>query len=160
RSVETPGHDAADDSRARQEFAGRVKAEMSSQGVVTRYDRDRFALIVDSDAGTAGNQMFLENAYRESIAAPPGEREALLARYIRVWKSPSEDSDAPTSLSEVERSLIPVVREGLFFERTLLETHFEMAHQPLAGPFHIGLVIDSEESMKYVTKEQLQRWRV
>src|SRR5262249_6440318 len=80
--------------------------------------------------------------------------------YIRVWKSTSEDSDAPTSLSEVERSLIPVVREGLFFERTLLETHFEMAHQPLAGPFHIGLVIDSEESMKYVTKEQLQRWRV
>lgn len=123
-----------------------------------RFDREQYALIRDTDAGP-GNQLNLENFYHEYRMTKPEGRAAIVARYVAVWKRSSK-SEPLGDLASAKSNLMPVIREGVFFETTALDTGMEMLHRPLVEPFHVALVIDLPDSMRYVGKPDLDRWHI
>ena len=138
-------------------FAGIVKAEFERvhPGQSLRYDGERFTLEVETDAGRGGT-LNLRNLYEDYRAATPGNRPASIARLVQ---SMDGTRFAPESFAAVRERLLPVVREGLYFDWSeRMPGRSPIVHRPLTELLDVGLVIDHEENIAFVSRADLDRW--
>jgi hypothetical protein len=117
-----------------------------------------FALELDLHGGET-TVMFLENYFQESAHLDPGEREArVLARMAAVLR-PIEGT---ASFASVAARLLPVLRSQSFFRAGSGDVGIMPA--PAAQPFvpfiDLGLVLDEDDRMSYVSSGHLAEWGV
>lgn len=117
-----------------------------------------FALELELHDGES-TVMFLENYYQESSHLEPGEREArVLARMAAVLR-PIEGT---ATWSTVAPRLLPVLRSQSFFRAGSgdLGTMPLPASQPFVPFVDLGLVVDEDDRMSYVSSTHLAQWGV
>jgi hypothetical protein len=117
-----------------------------------------FALELELHGGEA-TIMFLENYFQESAHLEPGEREArVLARMAAVLR-PIEGT---ASFATVAPRLLPVLRSQSFFRAGSgdLGTMPLPAAQPFVPFVDLGLVLDEDDRMSYVSSAHLAEWGV
>lgn len=103
--------------------------------------------------------MFLENYYQESSHLEPGEREARVLSRMGAVLRPIEGT---ATWSTVAPRLLPVLRSQSFFRAGSgdLGTMPMPAAQPFVPFVDLGLVVDEDDRMSYVSSTHLAQWGV
>jgi hypothetical protein len=145
---------------ARDEFVRRLSWAFEAEHSTVRYDPERDTLVVTTDGHPT--TVNLGNLFEEYRVAPDDGQRAIIARVVknvRTMNAPLEP------LEKVRPRLLPLVREGLYFEGSTLEMEARgspnpvvLAHRPITDLMHVGLAVDSDTGIRFVGNEDLQRW--
>lgn len=117
-----------------------------------------FALELDLRDGES-TVMFLENYFQESAHLDPGEREARVLSRMAAVLRPIEGT---ATYATVAPRLLPVLRSQSFFRTGSgdLGTMPAPASQPFVPFVDLGLVLDEDDRMSYVSSAHLAEWGV
>lgn len=117
-----------------------------------------FALELDLRDGES-TVMFLENYFQESAHLDPGEREARVLSRMAAVLRPIEGT---ATFASVAPRLLPVLRSQSFFRAGSgdLGTMPAPASQPFVPFVDLGLVLDEDDRMSYVSSAHLAEWGV
>jgi len=144
------------------EFAAIMVEAFGERHKIARYDAAQFALDFSQGDGGDTNVLFLRNAYDEYCAAPASARHAVVLQYA---KDANERTVSAATLDSVRARLLPIVREGLYFENVATTVALEhdagswsLPHRAIGGVMHEGVAIDSEGSIQPVTTRDLDKW--
>ncbi|MBS2011878.1 MAG: hypothetical protein JST00_03230 [Deltaproteobacteria bacterium] len=158
----------------RDAFATTFQAALRDRGEARTsvYDAARFAIELQGEGGN--DVFFLANAFAEHEAAAPGDRPAVIARWVAFASGmrvpPAE------SLDEALVNLLPRVRERSSFSLAALEIELQLTgrddaalaklretglaspHRAIAGAFAAGLCHDTPTTVIDVGGAQLAEW--
>lgn len=129
-----------------------------------KYQREEFRIQFFEDDGQPGGTCNLHNVYAEHCELPPKLRRKHLQNVVRG--SLSYLKELPEDFDAARHDLRPVVRPRSFYELTLRELQ-SRAESPTTAAYHLlgdhlaaGLVYDLPESMRTLSREDLERWDV
>ncbi|MCE9581190.1 MAG: hypothetical protein K8T20_01605 [Planctomycetes bacterium] len=137
-------------------FQARLRAAGERRPVT--FDAGAFSLAVGGDI-----RIFLQNHYDEYRAAPPAEREALMARAVRAFAAPLE---IPGDFAAALPGLLPRVRERVFHDFIAIRRQVEpggfpeIPHRVFGGQFAASLAYDGPDSVAAVGAEALRGWKM
>lgn len=133
--------------------------DTGEQGPVS-FDPQSFQLYLPN-----GSTMALTNAYQEYCRASRRDRQSILRRYASLASTMSKEEQP---LSEVQTHLLPKVRDRFYWEAVRFQAHLQQGksvslddlppHQMLNDQLMLELVIDAPETIRSVTKSDLERW--
>ena len=143
----------------RDRFAQQVTKRLRKHGwrLGIAYDRARFALVLDGDAGT----MYLANVFKDWLAYPRNERDAALDLLVR----PAFEVKDGQSFEDVAPHLLPAIRHRAHVE--VLNLHPDWTPDDVSGrqamsefcpPLAVLLAVDRPSSMAFVTEGSMTRW--
>jgi hypothetical protein len=149
----------------REEFS---KLALSHAPSGTRYDATKFALVLAPDGGDV-SMFFLDNFYGEYCAADPSAREDTWTRLF------AQTPAARVTFEESRSHLLPLVREGLYFDIAQLTLRDmsdivqlrlrrdgpkpSVLHHPITSFFHEALAIDGDKTITQVTDAYTKDWK-
>lgn len=115
-------------------------------------------LVRAGDDGT----IYLENAYRDYCAAPKGDRDALLQRYLAML----QQQPLPKTFAEARANLMPIVRGRAMEEMTRLTflINGDKDSSTLSAKFSADTVLllayDDPDSLRILSQDNLRDWNV
>jgi hypothetical protein len=147
---------------SRDQFAALVMAELRKRDAEAslKYDPQQFVIDQD-DAGLIN----LTNLYHEYCQAPPGERAAVLQRFIRGCVGAAE-FELPADFEDVHPDLLPVVRSRFYLESVGLQSRarggkdFLPPQQLVGDHLSLSLVYDLPQAMRTIVQDDLDQWGV
>lgn len=120
-----------------------VRVEQDAEDVLTLR-----VWLEDSDQPAV---LFLNNLRRDTLELPPDEKLANIERFVGIFTQ-----DSSTEWSDVEGSLVPLLRTSAFVGYMQLEALV----QPFAGHLLEVVGIDRPDSIAIATLEQLEEWPI
>jgi len=142
----------------REEFAQLMLRAMADAGdAAWRFDQGDYALRHAKDARV----FFLANAFAEYCSAPRDQRAPMVKRLTQIQLVDSPDM----ALETVRWSVLPRVRERLYFEMVRLTTLMmgkaaAQHHVPLADAVSVAFCVDFPDRILELNAETLRGWSI
>ena len=142
----------------REEFAQLMLRAMADAGdAAWRFDQGDYALRHAKDARV----FFLANAFAEYCSAPRDQRAPMVKRLTQIQLVDSPDM----ALETVRWSVLPRVRERLYFEMVRLTTLMMVKaaaqhHVPLADAVSVAFCVDFPDRILELNAETLRGWSI
>jgi len=122
-----------------------------------QYDKGGFRI-----HGPDGWVAYLDNVFLDYSKARGKEREKTIDGFLAGMTAP----EIPSTFSEAQQGLLPVIRHVSGLETARLETqdqisesiYSEFPMRPLSRDLAIGIAYDSEHSVQQIGKNQLAQW--
>jgi len=154
-------------NRAR--FAKLLIRRLHQAGAPDNFSFDAEQFLIRSDA-EHGRLLNLTNVYGDYCAAEPGSRDKVLHAIVRTFCRRNQET--PDRFEDASHDILPTVRTPCYLDASKL--HFmiqgkphddgepldELAFQQLNDHLVVALVYDLPESMRFITRKDLEKWGV
>jgi uncharacterized protein YtpQ (UPF0354 family) len=150
-----PGWALADDALASGQFRDKIMAFMKR----ARPDLHLIAPLGDPALITIGNHsIYLNNLYLRVSVAPPEDRETIILDFISAMAEAYDHKEAETF--EAARARLRARLVSVELVRQSGEGKLILATRPFSAKARIAYVVDSPQTMEFVSKSTLEKWSV
>jgi hypothetical protein len=160
--------DSAENNPSREEFGRMFMARLQQAGMTEElvFSRDEFSVRLKHSDEPARDAWVvrLENTYQDFFLAPPGQRDEVVARLVRIAMLPPDAT--PPDFETAAPDLLPAVRCRTGYEIDLLrariqgEAYTGSAQEPLAVHLGVRVAYSLPDAIMGLGPKEFAKWNV